>query len=81
MSHGLNQGSSQANPFGRYPHFLEAPQQRRSCMNVQQFLSFSSAFTLMRLRAKTAWFWLHATTAILTVRCPQRYFHGDQRRI
>ncbi|GFW60977.1 hypothetical protein TNCV_4871871 [Trichonephila clavipes] len=43
--------------------------------------SFSSAFTLMRLRAKTAWFWLHATTAILTVRCPQRYFHGDQRRI
>ncbi|GFS57620.1 follistatin [Trichonephila clavipes] len=43
--------------------------------------NFSSAFTLMRLRAKTAWFWLHATTAILTVRCPQRHFHGGQRRI
>ncbi|GFV15557.1 hypothetical protein TNCV_4835831 [Trichonephila clavipes] len=44
--------------------------------------NFSSAFTLMRLRAKTVFcFWLHATTASLTVRCPQRYFHGDQRRI
>ncbi|GFT33595.1 probable chitinase 2 [Trichonephila clavipes] len=29
----------------------------------------------LRLRAKTALcFWLHATTASLTVRCPQRYF-------
>ncbi|GFX42306.1 hypothetical protein TNCV_110261 [Trichonephila clavipes] len=50
-----------------------------SALSVLMSKSFS--FGLLRLRAKTAWLWLHATTAILTVRCPQRYFHGDQRRI
>ncbi|GFV19617.1 hypothetical protein TNCV_478431 [Trichonephila clavipes] len=38
-------------------------------------------FNSLRLRAKTACFWLHAITASLTVRCPQRYVHGDLRRI
>ncbi|GFT60969.1 hypothetical protein TNCV_3036601, partial [Trichonephila clavipes] len=42
---------------------------------------FSSAFTLMRLRAKTAWFWLHANGHSDRTLRPQRYFHGDQRRI
>ncbi|GFW67147.1 hypothetical protein TNCV_4031591 [Trichonephila clavipes] len=42
--------------------------------------SFSSCFSCACAR-RLPCFWLHAITAILTVRCPQRYFHGDQRRI
>ncbi|GFT30716.1 uncharacterized protein TNCV_759131 [Trichonephila clavipes] len=61
------------------PHCGNSASSRQYVINVG---GFSSAFTLMRLRAKTVFcFWLHATTASLTVRCPQRYFHGDQRRI
>ncbi|GFW09604.1 hypothetical protein TNCV_3997101 [Trichonephila clavipes] len=62
------------------------PTKRRRTFNeeIPELSSFNrrlQIFCLLRLRAKTAWLWLHATTAILTVRCPQRYFHGDQRRI
>ncbi|GFT84526.1 hypothetical protein TNCV_3380341 [Trichonephila clavipes] len=51
-----------------------------SLLSNSALMSKSFSFDLLRLRAKTAWLWL-PQTASLTVRCPQRYFHGDQRRI
>ncbi|GFV07093.1 hypothetical protein TNCV_1527141 [Trichonephila clavipes] len=49
-----------------------------SLMSKSFCFSSTSSKVLVRVLAaparETAWFWLHATTAILTVRCPQRYF-------
>ncbi|GFX33918.1 hypothetical protein TNCV_911221 [Trichonephila clavipes] len=51
-----------------------------SLLSNSALMSKSFSFDLLRLRAKTAWLWL-PQSASLTVHCPQRYFHGDQRRI
>ncbi|GFX11001.1 hypothetical protein TNCV_512611 [Trichonephila clavipes] len=51
-----------------------------SLLSNSALMSKSFSFDLLRLRAKTAWLWL-PQSASLTVRCPQRYVHRDQRRI
>ncbi|GFT40442.1 hypothetical protein TNCV_1646401 [Trichonephila clavipes] len=51
-----------------------------SFLSNSALMSKSFSFDLLRLHAKTAWLWL-PQSASLTVRCPQRYVHRDQRRI
>ncbi|GFT38739.1 abhydrolase domain-containing protein 11 [Trichonephila clavipes] len=51
-----------------------------SLLSNSALMSKSFSFDLLRLRVKTAWLWL-PQSASLTVRCPQRYVHRDQRRI